>query len=169
MIFEDEASFRQDATLHATWSRKGQQPQVAVTGVRKSVKIFGCIDLFKAHFLYHRDTVFNAQTYLNFLEKIARAYHGRKVHFIQDNAPYYKDRGVWDWFKDNRGWLQVYNLPPYSPELNAQEPLWKYTRKSGTHNKLFNSQEEIYDTLVVVFRGMQKNPERINGYLQPFL
>lgn len=142
---------------------------VPVTGARKSVKIFGCVDLFTARFLYHRDTVFNAQTYLGFLEKIARKYHGQKVHFVQDNAPYHKEGGIWDWFKDNRRWLEVYNLPPYSPELNAQEPLWKHTRKSGTHNKCFNSQEEVYDTLVTVFRGMQRNPGQIKGYLQPFL
>lgn len=169
MIFEDEASFRQDATLHSTWSRRGCQPLIPVTGQRKSVKIFGCIDMFATRFLYYRDEVFHAQTYLVFLEQIARKYHRRKVHFIQDNAPYHKDRDVWVWFRDNRKWLEVHNLPPYSPELNAQEPLWKYTRKNGTHNKCFKSQEEIYDTLVRVFTEMQTHPIRIKGYLQPFL
>jgi len=45
LIFTDEASFRQDSTLHATWSRIGCPPEVPVTGQRKSVKIFGAIEL----------------------------------------------------------------------------------------------------------------------------
>jgi len=170
LVFEDEASFRQDSTLHATWSRRGHQPLIPIAGQRKSIKIFGSIELFpKTCFVYRRDEVFNAQTYLTFLEQIARMYHGHKVHFIQDNAPYHKDGGVWDWFKENRRWLEVHNLPPYSPELNAQEPLWKFTRKNGTHNKCFKNQEEIYETLVKVFTEIQKNPNKIEGYLQPFL
>jgi len=94
-----------------------------VTGQRKSVKIFGCVDLFSARFHYGQDAVFNANTYLKFLETVAREYHGRRVYYIQDNASYHKDQEVWAWFGDNRRWLTVTNLPPYSPELNAQEPL----------------------------------------------
>ena len=142
---------------------------VPVTGQRKSVKMFGCVDVFSARFQYHRDEVFNAKTYLKFLETVAKANHGRRVYYIQDNASYHKDKNVWEWFGDNRKWLEVTNLPPYSPEFNAQEPLWKYTRKSGTHNKCFNSQDELLDVLEKVFQGVQKNPDRIRGYLAPFL
>lgn len=140
-----------------------------MTGQRKSVKIFGCVDVFSARFHYGRGEVFNAKTYLEFLETVAMKYHGRRVYYIQDNASYHKDKAVWAWFGDNRKWLKVTNLPPYSPELNAQESLWKYTRKNGTHNKCFNDYEEILDALENVFQGIQRNPENIRGYLTPFL
>ena len=63
----------------------------------------------------------------------------------------------------------VYNLPPYSPEFNAAEPLWKYTRKVGTHNRYFESETEIVETLTKVFKGIQRDPKQIEGYLRPFL
>jgi transposase len=132
------------------------------------VKIFGCVDVFSARFLYRRDEVFNAKTYLGFLDQVARRYHGQNVFYIQDNASYHKDREVWDWFNDNRRWLTVTNLPPYSPELNAAEPLWHHTRKTGTHNRCFNSPDEVFGVLTKVFRSIQKNPEQIKGYLRPF-
>lgn len=169
LIFEDEASFRQDSTLHRTWSRRGCQPLVPVTGERKSVKIFGCVDIFSARFLYRRDEVFNAATYLLFLNDIANTYQRQKVYYIQDNASYHKDKSVWNWFNKNRDWIKVYNLPPYSPEDNAQEPLWKHTRKEGTHNKYFKNADEIYETLVKVFNNVQNKPDQIKGYLKPFL
>ena len=139
-----------------------------VTGKRKSIKIFGCIDVHTAKFIYKRDAVFNAQTYLSFLEKIARQYHKKKIFYIQDNASYHKDGSVWEWFKDHRKTIEVHNLPPYSPEFNAAEPLWKYTRKIGTHNRYFESEDEIIDTLEIVFKKIQRNPENIRGYLKPF-
>jgi transposase len=168
LIFEDEVSFRQDSTLHATWARRGHQPLIPVTGQRKSIKIFGCVDVFSARFLYRRDTVFNAQTYLGFLEQVARQTHGQKVFFVQDNASYHKDKDVWHWFRDHRKQIEVTQLPPYSPEFNAAEPLWKYTRKVGTHNRYFETETEIVDTLTRVFRSIQRNPDQIRGYLAPF-
>jgi transposase len=169
ILFEDEASFRQDSTLHATWSPKGVQPVVPNSGQRKSIKIFGCIELNRAKFIYNRDTVFNASTYLNFLEKIATKYFPNNVLYIQDNASYHKDSEVWEWFKENRKWFEVYNLPPYSPEFNAVEPLWKHTRKNATHNKYFDSEDDVWDSLTKTFRSMQRNPDQICGYLRPFL
>jgi hypothetical protein len=58
LIFADEASFRQDSTLHATWSRVGCPPKIPVTGERKNVKILGTIELWRTRFDYRQDTVF---------------------------------------------------------------------------------------------------------------
>jgi hypothetical protein len=84
LIFTDEASFRQDSTLHTTWSRVGCPPEVPVTGQRKSVKILGAIELRKARFHYRQETVFNACTYLAFLEQLARSYRRQGAILIQD-------------------------------------------------------------------------------------
>jgi transposase len=169
LIFEDEASFRQDSTLHATWSRQGCQPEVPVTGQRKSIKIFGAVEIYSARFTYHRDTVFNADTYLRFLEQIARQYYPQRVLYVQDNASYHRHVEVRAWFSENRKWWTTYSLPPYSPEFNATERLWHHTRITGTHNRYFATEQELQTTLTSVFRSMQRNPEQIRGYLQPFI
>ena len=95
--------------------------------------------------------------------------NNRRIHYIQDGASYHKDGDVWYWFRENRKWIEVYNLPAYSPEFNATEPLWKYTRKEGTHNKNFESKSEVENTLHGVFKNIQTNPCQITGYLKPFL
>ena len=117
--------------------------------------------------MYHRDTVFNAQTYLDFLEQVARHYYPRHVLWIQDNASYHKDAEVWQWFAANRSWWHATNLPPYSPEYTAAEPLCRHPRITGTHNRYFSPPEYLATTLTRVFRSMQRNPEQIRGYLQP--
>src|SRR5487761_349754 len=94
LIFTDEASFRQDSTLHATWSRIGHPPEVPVSGERKSVKILGAVELWHTRFHYQQDTVFNASTYLAFLHHLAPHYRRRGAILIQDNASYHKDAEV---------------------------------------------------------------------------
>lgn len=154
--------------MHATWAKRGCQPQIPVTGARKSVKVFGCVDIASAQFNYKLDEVFNTKTYLAFLEAVARIYYKQRIFYIQDNASYHKNGEVWNWFRDNRQWIEVYNLPPYSPEFNATERLWHHTRISGTHNRYFDSQSALLGALEHVFADMQNDPSKIKGYLQPF-
>lgn len=169
MIHEDEASFRQDSTLHRSWSRCGSQPLVPVTGERKSFKVFGSVDIFSARFLYQSASVFNAQTYGTYLdEQLAPSYFPRKTILIQDNASYHKDKNIWAWFKKNRHWLTVYQLPPYCPELNAAERIWHHTRLTGTHNRYFVTVNELEQTVTQVFENIQHQPQSIKGYLAPF-
>ena len=117
------------------------------------------------------DDVFESRTYMVFLEtKVSRMFeNNRRIHYIQDGASYHKDGDVWYWFKQNRKWIEVYNLPAYSPEFNATETLWKYTRKEGTHNKSFKTKGEVEDTLHGVFERIQSSPQNILGYMRPFL
>jgi transposase len=167
-MFTDEASFRQDSTLHATWSRVACPPEIPVTGQRKSVKILGAIELWRTRFHYAQDAVFNASTYGAFLEQLARHYRCRGAILIQDNASYHKDKGIWSWFKSNRHWLEVHQLPAYCPELNPTERLWQHTRKTGTHNRFFANVNELTATLTRVFGDMQRYPILIQSYLVPF-
>jgi transposase len=131
--------------------------------------MFGAIELLDCRFHYHRDAVFNAESYLDFLDQLAGHYYPRPVCYIHDNASYHTDQGVGEWFDANESWFSATSLPSYSPELNAAEPLWKYTRKVGTHNRYFATESELAQTVESVFRSIQRAPAQIRGYLQPFL
>src|SRR5881398_92826 len=169
LIFTDEASFRQDSTLHATWSRVGHPPEIPVTGARKSIKILGAIELCKARFHYQRDCVFNAETYLVFLQRLARCYRRQGAILVHDNASYHKKPLVQSWVEANGHWLEVQHLPKYSPELNPTERLWQYTRKNGTHDRYFEDEGQLSNTLTRVFGEMQTYPELIRPSILPFL
>lgn len=148
----------------------GQQPQVPVTGARQSAKIFGCVEVYAAAFVYGDDEVFNGRTDVDFLDqRMAPCFYrrGHKVIYIQDHASYHKEQEVQAWFAANRKWLEVQPLPAYSPEFNAAEPLWHHTRVQGTHNRCFKNRQEILGSLHRVFHDRQRHPEHISGYLPP--
>jgi DDE superfamily endonuclease len=92
IVFEDEASFRQTPTLHATWAKRGSQPQIPTRGERHTQKIFGAVRLDNAGFIYlHQEDYFQWETYLAFLEQVVvpafyRRHH--RIYLIQDNASF---------------------------------------------------------------------------------
>ena len=173
VVFADEASFRQTPTLHATWARIGSQPQVATRGERNTQKIFGAVSLARQpRFAYlHQQDYFQWETYVAFLDQVlvpAFNRRGRRVFLIQDNASYHKKRETFEWFAQNRKYIEVFQLPPYWPELNATERIWKYTRKHATHNRFFEQPQDLCRALFRTFRGIQRHPEEIAGLIRPY-
>jgi transposase len=80
----------------------------------------------------------------------------------------HKDADVWAWFSDHRKHIEVFNLPPLSPEINALERIWHHVRLHATHNRYFPEQDELRATLVSAFRSIQHNPAQVLGYLRPY-
>lgn len=136
--------------------------------VKNTLKVYGTVDLYTGRFLYHFQSVFNSETYIQYLERILRSYYPKKICLIHDNAKYHKANELWDWLSDERKHMEVYHLPAYSPEFNAMEKLWHHTRMQGTHNRYFPTQAALYSALVSTFRSIQHNPNQIMRYLKTF-
>lgn len=173
IVFVDEASFRQTPTLHQTWAPRNCRPEIPTRGERHTQKILGSVSLHGAQFAYrHQTEYFNHQTYGAFVrDVILPTYYrrGQRIYLIQDNASYHTHPEVWAGFQAERRRLEVFPLPKYSPELNAQERIWHYTRRAATHNRFFENPDALCESLFHTFAAVQKHPEKIQGLLTPFL
>jgi transposase len=169
-MFGDEASFWLDGTLHRTWARVGQQPHVDTFGLRKTAHVFGAISLEEQpRFRYLFATVFNAQTFLGFLKKIVR-YSRRKIFLILDNGPCHNlDEIGKVWLGRNNQRIELFRLPPYSPNFNPIEGAWKETKKLTTHNRFFHTTAERDAALVSTFETFGAQPDLIAGHVARFL
>ena len=47
-------------------------------------------------------------------------------------------------------------IPPYAPEMNSIEQVWKEIRKRGFKNKAFQTLEAVIDKLQEVIQGLEK-------------
>ncbi len=151
---------------------RNSQPQVPTLGKRNSQKLLAGVEPSTGKFAYrHQSEYFKAETYLAFLDEILLpSFYKRKhrVYLIQDNASYHKKPEVYEWFKENRQRLEVFLLPPYSPEFNCVEQVWRYTRKQATHNRYFDTVEELCQALFATFDDIQRRPESILGLVNRF-
>ncbi len=54
-------------------------------------------------------------------------------------------------------------LPPYSPELNPVEHIWKEFREKGLKNKVFKSLDGVEKALVDIINSMEKDTPLVNS------
>lgn len=123
-----------------------KDPIVQQEPTRKSIGYFGAVRLRDGKFVYRReDEKFNAEAFWSFMKQLRRAscHAGRKVVVISDNARYHHAK-LHKEYRDNCSDRFVLDfLPPYSPDLNPIERVWKLTRKCCTHNVYFPSLEGV--------------------------
>jgi hypothetical protein len=168
-VFEDEASFWQDGSLHRTWSRVGNQPRVNTFGLRKTAHLFGAVSLDEARFSYWFAPVFNGGTFFEFLRRLVRHHAPRKVFLIIDNGPCHNlDPVGKEWLRANAHLIELHRLPGYSPEFMPMEGIWKTTRKMTTHNAFFATTDQRDIALRRTFTRFQKRPSLINAHVQRF-
>lgn len=138
LLFGDEASFPQWGTLTHTWARRGQQPQIQTSGVRKGYKVFGLIDYFSGRFFYQgQEGRLETQAYLAFLTKVLEMTNQQPLVLIQDGARYHTSRAAQAFFAQHADRLTVFQLPSYSPDYNPIEKLWKKIKDQDTHLHYF--------------------------------
>ena len=169
VLFEDEASFWLDGTLHRTWSKVGVQPRVPTFGLRKTAHVFGAISLDGGELSFRFAPVFNGHTFHEFCEQLVERYAPLKVFLIIDNGPcHWLDDAGKRWLAENGDKIELHRLPPYSPEFNPQEGVWKATRKRVTHNRFFATVEERDAALTEAFTLFQAEPEHIAAHVARF-
>lgn len=97
---------------------------------------------------------FNAMTFNSFLKKLLRhRRQGHKMHVVLDNARWHHARMLRPWLKRHQNIFRLDSLPPYSPELNPVERVWKLTRKLCTHNRYFSTLEELIEVVFDKFES----------------
>lgn len=169
-MFGDESSYWLDGTLHQTWSRIGKQPRVDTFGMRKTAHVFGAMSLEeRPRFQYQFAEVFNGNTFLEFLKYLVRRTR-RKIFLVIDNGPCHNLTAAGKrWLEAARHWIELFRLPPYSPEFNPIEGVWKQTRKRATHNRFYRTTDERDASLRRTFECFRSRPSLIAPQVARFL
>jgi transposase len=82
------------------------------------------------------DTYINAQSFCDLLWCIARLNIGVPITLVLDNARYQKCKIVWELAESLN--IELLYLPPYSPNLNLIERLWKFVKKQCLYSKYYS-------------------------------
>ena len=86
---------------------------------------------------------------------------GRRVVVITDNAKYHHARLHKDWRERHAADFALDYLPPYSPELNPIERVWKLTRRRCLHNRYFPNLEEVIAAVESEFASWARRNEAL--------
>jgi transposase len=149
----DECHFQQHGSRCASWvPPELKDPVLLHAPTRKQVSLYGAVSIDTGKLVTMQASPFNADTFQAFLERLLRMRRKkRKMIIILDNARYHQARILKDWLWKRRKILQLLFLPPYSPQLNPIERVWKLGRRSCTHNKYFQRLDDLSKTIESYF------------------
>ena len=163
-MFQDEFSLSNTATLSATWSIKGQQPEVVCKQVKKErVTGFGTVNPLTGQLIANFAQAGNADTFKKHLRKVLRAYKGKqKIIIYVDNVRFHHAK-ILKFFLEAHPKLEIRYLPAYSPDLNPVERVWWFMRKSITHNRYLSSLKERIAKFWLLLSGSLKPNDRLKN------
>ena len=85
------------------------------------------------------------------------------IYIISDNARYYHNKKLKEWV-DRTKIRQIF-LPPYSPNLNLIERLWKFLRKKVINTGFYRTKEKFRQAVKDFFDNIGNYKEELESLL----
>ena len=91
----------------------------------------------------------DADAMLDFLKKLEQQSTASQIHVILDNARANKNKKLDEYLKGSK--IRLHYLPPYSPNLNPIERLWKILRETTLYNRYYTSSTDCFASIRAFF------------------
>ena len=138
ILFMDAVHPTQATKLSYGWIRTGKTKHVGTTASRTRLNIVGAIQLGHiAEAITSQYETINAESIMNFMDKIREKYDTKTVHLILDQSGYHRSSLLPEYASKRN--IKLHFLPPYSPNLNPIERLWKVMNEQVRNNRFFLS------------------------------
>jgi transposase len=161
ILFEDEAMIRDYQAIHQTWFERGKQRKIKTYGKHEGVKLVGVLDYETGEIYCEEHKKYDAEVFLRFLKNIIKKYPEGKSVIILDNARNHHAKLLNSFLEENKEMLELVYLPPYSPDLNMIEGLWKWLKERVVYNVFYRNIFEIRENIKEFFKVISKEPQII--------
>jgi transposase len=126
---------------------------------RKRYNVLGALNFVtKKVTTVANDAYITAAEICGMLRKVAVEYAGKPVHIVLDNARYQKCEAVTVLAKELG--IVLHYIPPYSPNLNLIERLWKHV-KSKLRSKYYDHFDKFKDTIDMIIEDTDKGSKKL--------
>ena len=133
------------------WIRTGVNKPIATTASRTRMNLMGALNLESMQIIIDSYETINSETMVKYFDHLKEAYpKAPKIHLILDQGPYNISVVTQEAAK-KRG-IYLHYLPPYSPNLNPIERLWKVMNEHVRNNKVFDSANQFRQKILNFFK-----------------
>lgn len=166
IYFGDAAHIRSDHHAGRTWGAEGKTPVVETTGARHGVSLISAVTS-KGHmrFMIKEKGGVNADVFITFLKRLMV---GAKcpVFLIVDRGPAHRAKKTRAFVETLGGKLKLFYLPPYSPDRNPDELVWKHLKADTVGRMVVTGKADFKGKIASSMRSLQKNPGKIRAFYQ---
>jgi transposase len=157
ICFIDGVHPTHNTKLSCGWIQKGERKEIPTNTGRQRLNLSGAFDIFSKKVLIQEDFSLNAESTIAFLKSLEVVYpEMSKIHVFCDNARYYKNKDVMAHLAHSK--IEMHFLPPYSPNLNPIERLWKLMNEKVLYNKYYEKFSEFKNGVLGFLQSLSDPP-----------
>jgi len=162
ILFGDSTHPQHQTRLACGWIRKGVRKAEKMTACQKRLNLIGAIELATHRVEYQQVDWVNTDSLKAFTKQLEEAYPtASTIHLILDNAGYHKSKEFLAFVATTK--IKIHYLPPYSPNLNPIERLWKIMHEQVTYNRYYEKFSNFTENILGFFKDIDKYSEIIQS------
>jgi transposase len=165
IFWGDETGLRSDDVRGRSYAPRGRRPVVRVCHKRAGLSLISAVTN-KGELRWRvLEGAVTAPRLIRFLQRLIQDTR-RKVFLILDRLPVHRARQVQDWLAQHQANIEVFYLPPDSPELNPDEGLNADLKQAVTRTAPARSKPQLKRATISHMRKLSKMPARIRSFFQ---
>ena len=90
-----------------------------------------------------------------FLQELSKQYAKEEILLVCDGAAWHKSGMLL--VPDN---IHLFHIPPYTPEMNPIEQVWREIRTRGFRNEVFHTLDDVIDRLCNTIKNLTSDTIR---------
>jgi transposase len=163
IYFGDAAHIRSDHHAGKTWGIRGKTPVVESSGARFGFSLISAItSKGQMKFMIKEGSV-NSDVFIEFLKRLMKGAR-KKIFLIVDGGSSHVSKKTKAFVAQLAGKLELFYLPPYSPELNPDELVWNHLKNHTVGRSTVADKNEFKKQVSGSMRSLQKNPQKIKSF-----
>jgi transposase len=144
VVYADEVDIHLNPKIGPDYMLRGTQKQVVTPGKNEKRYIAGALNAHTGRLTWEEWHSKDSDLFLGLLHRLARDYpRARRIHVIVDNYKIHKSQRTGLALAALGGRVKLHFLPPYCPDDNRIERLWKDLHDNVTRNHTCGSLEEL--------------------------
>jgi len=166
IYFGDAAHIRSDHHAGRTWGAKGDTPIVQATGARHGMSLISAVTS-RGHmrFMIIDKGSVNADVFIEFLKRLIKGAE-RKIFLIVDRGSAHRAKKVSAFVQTLGGKLRLFFLPPYAPDRNPDELVWKHLKADTVGRMAVTSKDDFAKKVRRSMRDLQNDARKIISFFQ---
>src|SRR5215470_12320258 len=164
IYFGDAAHIRSDHHSGRTWGQKGETPVVSSSGARYRMSLISAVTS-RGHmrFMIKDKGGVNADVFIEFLRRLM-AGAKNKIFLIVDRGPAHVAKKTKAFVAGLGGRLRLFYLPPYSPDRNPDELVWKHLKADTVGRTSITSLDDFKAKVKSSMLSLQRNSEKVRSF-----
>jgi transposase len=149
------------------WIKRGDEKEIRSNSGRRRININGAMNAHRPEEveIVEAETI-NAASTKALLQKLLDKHPGKDIYVFADNARYYQNADIQQWLVQNPR-IQLLHLPPYSPNLNLIERLWKMLRKKIINLYHYPTYEAFRKAVLGFFDNLEQHKNELRTLMRP--